>query len=337
MDELGETSLTRLVQDYKSTFGEPDRRYLEAIKALLDSGANPCARTCHNQSLVYVAITVGRCCDLAELLVEAGSSIHNPKGAISKDTLLHCLKDLGQDFDTARIAKFLIKKGLDVSAAGNLCQPPIVNACEAQDPNFLRVLLEHGADAQYADVHRGNLLHVLVSYNWPMSNDRADECIALLVAGGASPNSPLLHGLTPCQSAVMIGEYVDAMVQHGGDLNALGMYGQYLDAPESTYTFPMLHALIRMQHWQYDRVRSHLESGADVAAVDSIGQTALHVATRHPAKQSIIDVLLEFGADPLAKDNAGGVAGTRPTGEVNGPKINQSRLFYTVKNGIQPS
>lgn len=315
-NEDGYTPLARLVLVYAPpAFPWEWNQQFEAIEALLEHGANPSARTIFGRSLVFQALKSGGI-ELANLLIKAGSSTDYHVANTASGTLLHCLEDMRGRLDTARMAEFLIRKGVDIDARDHLDRPAIMVACEAHDADLLRVLLKHGANAHHFDTSAGSLLHVLVRSTLESWEDDFRECVDVLVAAGASPNWPLHNGLSPCHVAILIGRWEDVMFEHGGDVNAPAaaetIPGQ---KKEGQYVIPILHAIIYMRASKLS-LRRFLSCGANVSAMDSLGRTALHVATRRPASQDIIDTLIEFGANPIARDYAGQVAGSRPVREL---------------------
>jgi ankyrin repeat protein len=99
-------------------------------------------------------------------------------------------------------------------------------------------------------------------------------------------------------------------LQNGGDVNMPAIYGQrmYNEEQINHEEFPLLHAFLLL-NYEEDDVRWLLEHGANIKAVDCRGRTALHVAAYHSRNQRFVDLLLDFGADPKAKDYGGNEAG----------------------------
>jgi ankyrin repeat protein len=308
LDANGETALTRLICEMTPMSFSKSSIYA-ATNLLVENRADVSVGLRGGQSLLFAAITESRDAKLAELLIRAGANLQNPRGRENNDTLLHYLSEIPGP-GAATLAELLIARGLDVSAIGNDGSPAIVKACEVRNPHLLRVLIAQGADIKYHDTKRGNLLHIVVCHTPFASTILVRQCITVLVSAGVTLNGPIHNGLTPFQTAIVGRHYVDAMLQNGGDVNMPAIYGQrmYNEEQINHEEFPLLHAFLLL-NYEEDDVRWLLEHGANIKAVDCRGRTALHVAAYHSRNQRFVDLLLDFGADPKAKDYGGNEAG----------------------------
>ena len=86
--------------------------------------------------------------------------------------------------------------------------------------------------------------------------------------------------------------YLAALLRHGGDPNALGVYGSRT----------IIHEAIL--HDRIDNVRLLVEAGADIDAAEGGSITPLHRAV-HVNSYDIAYYLLEQGANPMLKDKLG--------------------------------
>ena len=127
--------------------------------------------------------------------------------------------------------------------------------------------------------------------------------VQLLLAHGAQVNLPAANGVTPLWAAISQGheDILQALLEHRADANqAVAVFSPLILASRSG---------------RVDMVGSLLESGADIAAADAQGQTALHAAAAYLASDAarldsviLIDTLLRAGAVATAADKFGQTA-----------------------------
>ena len=93
------------------------------------------------------------------------------------------------------------------------------------------------------------------------------------------------------------GDVIDEIMKHNPDINLTNRFGETALMHTCARDFDMMENVQLML----------LEQGADVAAADKNGDTALHYAARNDNKtgaKTLCDMLLEFGADVNAVNNA---------------------------------
>jgi ankyrin repeat protein len=93
------------------------------------------------------------------------------------------------------------------------------------------------------------------------------------------------------------GEIIDAALKYNPDINARNRFGETA----------LMHACARDFETMENVQLSLLEQGADVSAADQNGNTALHYAAGNDSNtgaKTLCDMLLDFGADTGAVNNA---------------------------------
>uniref|UniRef100_A0A0G4HP08 Uncharacterized protein n=1 Tax=Chromera velia CCMP2878 TaxID=1169474 RepID=A0A0G4HP08_9ALVE len=163
--------------------------------------------------------------------------------------------------------------------------------------SIVDLLLQNGADVNAkeanAEVSGGRTsLH--------LASKRGDKgMVEQLLTQGADVNAKTNDGLTALQVALVGGRLniVKCLVEAGADVNV----------EETELKRTALH--IFSEHGDWDMVKLLLRKGAAVDATDRHGQTPLHRAVLN-GQQSILELLLEYGADVNVKDvNANGSPG----------------------------
>ncbi|KAL3963107.1 hypothetical protein ACCO45_000111 [Purpureocillium lilacinum] len=198
---------------------------------------------------------------------------------------------------TAEMALLLLQHGASQHEGVDQGDLPLHTAASKGNAAVIRVLLDHGArvDDQCVD-GKTALLHAVVS-------EQANAVKILLGAGAntllmtTSGHQPL-H-LVSDRDGPMI---VDALLDHGADVAARDAEERGADVDDKTSKLPLLSLAI--DNGDLDTVSFLHAHGADLAAVDEFGCTALHVA----AKNGHVDIakfLLGHGADCQAVDSFG--------------------------------
>ncbi|KAJ3113188.1 hypothetical protein HDU96_003687 [Phlyctochytrium bullatum] len=199
--------------------------------------------------------------------------------------------------------QLLLEKGVAVTK----CITQHMGFESERDYDILRLLLDHGFDANWALQHR---MYYLVR------NDRY-EILELLLEHGADPNARVdgytaLHYCAdvsegPCLCMPLLLEAkadVDAVTKDGYTAVALACKARSVDKTR----WPPLHTAVH--HGAEDLVKLLLDAGAQVNFEDDRGKTPLHVAledTEDTEQYDEVDIpmmLLEAGADPTIRCNA---------------------------------
>jgi hypothetical protein len=153
--------------------------------------------------------------------------------------------------------------------------------------DLVRLLLHHGADARATDAGGWTALH--------FAAERGDaELASLLCDAGAEPRTSNRVGVSPLHSAAEkdAADVVLVLLRHGAEVCAVNAVG---DSP--------LHYAAEKGHT--GAARALLSAGGDVRRPNKYGSTPLHAAASGTGEPALVDLLLRFGADPLAVDGQG--------------------------------
>jgi len=163
---------------------------------------------------------------------------------------------------------------------------PLHLASQERHVEFVRLLVEHGADRAAQDKDGWTPLH--------RASERGHvEVARILVEGGADLAIQDKDGSTPLHRASQRGhaEFARLLLEHGANTSAQDKDGS---AP--------LHFASRRGHSQLARIL--LEHGANVAAQDKHGWTPLHFASQG-RNVGLALILFTHGADATAHDEDG--------------------------------
>ena len=221
-----------------------------------------------------------------------------------RETVLHIVSRGKQDSqDGARIAKLLLERGMDVNTRRMGNYTPLHVACCFGKPEIVRLLLDHGADANVETEDGMKLLHQ-VSFGFCETQEDGVRVAELLLEHGAEVNTRDKDHWTPLHVACHHGklEIVRLLLDHAAELNA-----------ETVNGLNPLHFVSYCQYTsQEDYVRVAqllLDRGADVNPSRKDHQTPLHLAS-YLGNVEVVRLLLDHGADPEA--NAENDMGEKP-------------------------
>jgi ankyrin repeat protein/beta-lactamase regulating signal transducer with metallopeptidase domain/6-phosphogluconolactonase (cycloisomerase 2 family) len=244
--------------------------------------------------------------NVVDTLVRNGADVHTKNN--SGDTPLHYASMYGQ----IPIASLLLERGADINAKSDPGWTPLLYAARAGNRGMIQLLLSKGAD-----VNAGLQGYTPLSF----AIGRGDKDMAeLLIAKVADVNARRADGETPLHEAASAGrkEVVELLIARGADVNRkdrdggtplwyakieghaevvelLLKHGARDEAPANA-----LHKAAA--EGNVERVRSLIESGADVNAKDPNGLTPLHRAV-FSGNRTIVELLLSHGADINAQNS----------------------------------
>ncbi|MBO4351841.1 MAG: ankyrin repeat domain-containing protein, partial [Proteobacteria bacterium] len=201
-------------------------RYPEAVRLLLDAGADPNAQTMDGFTALFVALrrnmAIEKNREVARMLVNAGADINHINhitnhGDYAEETIL-CTSARDNDFEAV---KFAIELGADINMLCGYHQPNQESILELSDnPEMVKILLAAGADP-----NGGN-----AKYNPILKLAENPESLRLLIAAGADPEAKgyydetaLFNILTSLKSLNMAisekRESARILVQAGANIN----------------------------------------------------------------------------------------------------------------------
>lgn len=206
-------------------------------------------------------------------------------------------------------ARLLVELGADVNARENgLC--PIFAALNADDPQFLELLITNGADVSF--IHEGDstvtkvvngnskakpsLLSMVLKHGASLNHSEEDLTPLMHAAFGyAEQRNAELRYAVPLYAEYAV-EMCEILILHGADVNARN------SKDETALHFSVQGINIKTP-------RLLLSQGADVNAQDQNGESVLHTAAssykHYRPNFDIQELLLQSGANPIIKSRAG--------------------------------
>jgi ankyrin repeat protein len=305
-DASGRTPLSLAAASAGVEAGSGRRGYLQAIRALLEEGADPQAADAQGRTPLWYAVHADDG-ELALLLSEKGVDVEavgeaygrgdsriarilteritDPQAAdATGGTYLHAAARQG----LPELAARALALGVEVDRADRFGRTPLALAVARGDEEMVRILLEGGADPNRPG-ERGVVPLVIAA------REGAAEVADALLAGGAevSPagRTTALHAAVQGRNAAMAG----FLISRGADLGSRDEQGNtpLCYAVETRTGLPGL-----------ELVRLLLDQGAPADGRCSGGATPLLRAAA-AGKREEAALLLSRGADPAAADDAG--------------------------------
>jgi ankyrin repeat protein len=239
-----------------------DRQFGDMSGVSVEDALNNVARNTHTfwKAINSTTIYVTRASEQQQLTVEAAKQVSlsftNP--ALVPEDALRAASRTGKLADVVR----LVLKGTDVNARDALGMTPLLFAVTGDDPEIVRFLLDHGANANARlSVSGQSVLHVAVSHGNP-------QIVQLVLSAHPDLEALDVNGNTPLDTAVFNGreEIVRLLLAHGANIKGThGPEGRSLlheaCAKGSANLIPLL-----------------VEFGADPTQQDQIGETPLDLA-----------------------------------------------------------
>ncbi|VDB88203.1 unnamed protein product [Peniophora sp. CBMAI 1063] len=258
---------------------------VDVVGSLLSQGANLEALDTHGSTALFIAADMGKI-DIARLLVTHGASVSMEcidRPELRPWTILQIAAHKGH----ADIVRLLLDNGADVDGHSEGRPTPLYEAVNEGFIDVVRLLLSRGA-CQVLREDNQTALHVAASSSG--SQDRALEIMPVLIEYGADVGAVDTEGISALDHAVM-----GASTETGLSIvRFLLEHGANYRAPSLLYSAA----------WRGNSAVLRLlgSQGADMAAIDDRGWTALHNAMsmrrNEPDEVDVVRVLLDYGVDP---------------------------------------
>ncbi|GFN82690.1 ankyrin [Plakobranchus ocellatus] len=270
--------LMRPIKDYRFSgpdFGKPlpeaCRAGLESFVAKrIASGTNLDPQTC--QKLLKPAIMSGSI-ESVEKLINRGADLNMPC-SFGKPVLVVAIDSLAKPA-VSTMATFLVQKGAKVNRCLGYYSPLLL--ASLKQPDVVPYLLKNSADVNEVGDDLGNtpltaVLKCRSCYARYPNHYYAPgiDVIKTLLSGGADPNIPDHRGETALHMAADT-EMTSLLIQAGADLEARNYCGRT----------PLLKAASRKRTDVINLLKTY---GADMAADDNYGNSALHIILKQSSE-----------------------------------------------------
>ncbi len=172
--------------------------HLEISQCLLEAGADSNLRSKHNETAVnFVCQAQDENPELLKLLLESGSDMD------AIDELYH-IGALSQAAlkNHHRLVAELLQNGTSVNGLPEETQSPLCNAAHRGAVDSVRVLIEHGADLEFAGKNSDGSERKDESPLTASLRRHHNEVATLLIEAGAEVNKVDSHGATPLLTAL---------------------------------------------------------------------------------------------------------------------------------------
>jgi ankyrin repeat protein len=249
------------------------------VQLLLDANAVVNAINISNKTPLHVAAGVGHPA-VVQLLLDANANVN----AIDfyEQTALHCAACYGHD----AVGRLLLKAGADSSIRGAGGQTALhIAVTKEGNFRFIELLLAYGSSRDDHTKEDKNVLLLAAQNNTQNVVQPLLEISSDVNCQDVDGNSPLHMVHTSADDQALF----ELLIKHGADINLRNNDG---------WT-PLMVACY------YDRLIEAgllLQSGADVHCTDSHDRSALFFAARSVMSGSLVNLLLNYGADATHRD-----------------------------------
>jgi anti-anti-sigma factor len=249
---------------------------LEAIKSLLDKGADPNIKDNQGKTALITACWWGNL-EAIKLLLDKGADPN------IKDNQGNTAYVSAFTFGYMEVVKLLLEKNIDINAANHEGKTALIVASEKACVEIVKLLLDKGADPNIKN-NQGNTA---------LSSTSNLGVVKLLLDKGADPNIKDNQGNTAYVTAFTFGnmEVVKLLLEKDIDINAANHEGKTA-------------LIVASEKACVEIVKLLLDKGADPNIKNNQGNTALSSTSN----LGIVKLLLDKGADPNIKNNQGNTA-----------------------------
>ncbi|MBO4533308.1 MAG: ankyrin repeat domain-containing protein [Treponema sp.] len=254
-----------------------DWEYAEAIKTLLEKGADINAKNANGETCLFNAAKSNNP-SIIQLLVDGGASVKD------RDNLGSTPLHIAVRWGAQKSAEKLIKLGININAQNSAGKSPLAEAVIANKYDVAKYLLENGADPNSSDANGITIL---------MDTIRAQnaQIVKLLLNYGANPNLQQINGQNAYHEAAYMGNTeIIALIRNAGG-NPLSR-----DKEGNTPFSIVLKKDIKV-------INEVLGNSYNIT--DSDGNSPLHIVVKNKGSTTLLRTLIDRGY-PLDTRNADG-------------------------------
>jgi ankyrin repeat protein len=255
----------------------------EAVRILLEAGADPNARTLAQATpLMFAAYNLEK----TRLLIEKGADV-NAKAKDGTTPLYVAAGAQGNE----RTVRYLLEKGANPNEIRPSGADVLMRAAAHEDATVIRLLLEKGLDARRAMQSGDTALTESIlpgdHQNARILIEAGADANAATTDGGTVKNGPIdLFGITPLMLAAMLDE--------PAQLSTLIKAGAKLDTTDHRHMTALMLA-VATDRANPANVKRLIDAGADLNLPDRNGETALDWARKY-RNPEVLALLEKAGA-----------------------------------------
>ena len=259
---------------------------IDALKMLLDLGANPNLQNVNGSTALALAVTQP---DKVRILLERGADANIATKAGRTPLLLAALSD-----DSAPVVRALLDHGADIHAVDAMKTTGLIAAAEGNDIDTIRMMVDAGLDVNAHDVPFGFTPLIAAAGNGNLA------AVRLLLAKGADVNAVSGDGSFNKVKAgtIALGNFTALLMAapHASPdvIKALLDAGAKVNVQDVRGMTPLMTA-VATDHQTIDVVRMIVSKGADVNVKSVAGETALDWAHKI-GDPAVVALLKKAGA-----------------------------------------
>ena len=281
-----------------------DWEYADAIKTLLEKGADINAKNANGETCIFNAAKSDNP-SIIQMLVDGGASVRD------RDNLGSTPLHIAVRWGAQKSAEKLIKLGININAQNSAGKSPLAEAVIANKYDVTKYLLENGADPNSCDANGITIL---------MDTIRAQnaQIVKLLLNYGANPNLQQINGQNAYhEAAYMANTEIIALIRNAGgnplsrdkegntpfsivlkkDINVINeVLGNSYNITDSDGNSP-LHIVVKNKG-STTLLRTLIDRGYPLDTRNADGYTPLNYAIE-AGNLNMAEILLEKGANPF--------------------------------------
>ena len=254
--------------------------HIDMVKQLLEQGLDPNETDEAGHTVLQLAAKNSNL-DMMKLLLEKAADIKAVD--LDGDSVLHYACGWNDPID---VAKFLLKKGLDVDLENKKGRTALFHAIKNDNLAATLYLLDSKANINIQDNNGDTPLYFAIK-------ESNKEMVTLLLLKGADQSIKNKEGLSVLELANKEHSYDKEKYQK----ILSGEYQSYLLDDKSIFSFKELKDIVL-----------YAANSGNLKIRNENGESLLHIAAKKYGDSEIIDYLLALGVDPHLKDSEGRTA-----------------------------